>query len=95
MPSASTVTFATTSAPGSKFGSGRPVATAALVAGAHADDAAVLDEEPLGARLGQDRRAEALGLLGEEAAELRDRDDPVAVVSHRRRRRDAPRAARA
>ena len=36
----------------------------------------------------------ALGLLGEEAAELRGRDDPVAVVPHRRRRRDAPRRPR-
>ena len=33
-----------------------------------------------------------LGLLGEEAAELRERDDPVAVVAHRRRRRDPQRA---
>ena len=64
---------------------------AALVAGADADDAAVVDEELLGGRLGQDHRAACLGLLGEEATELRERDDPVAVVHHRRRRRDAER----
>ena len=52
------------------------------------------DEQLLRARLRQDRRAARLGLLGEEPAELRDRDDPVAVVSHRRRRRDPQRPPR-
>ena len=37
--------------------------------------------------------AERLGLVREEATELRDRRDPIAVVGHRRRRRDAHRAA--
>ena len=41
--------------------------------------------------LGQDRRADLLGLLAEPAAELRERDDHVAVVAHRRRRRDPER----
>ena len=64
---------------------------AALVAGADADDAAVLDEQLVGRGLGQDERAALLGLLGEVAAQLRDRDDPVAVVPQRRRRRDPQR----
>jgi hypothetical protein len=37
------------------------------------------------------RRAGLLGLFGEEAAELGEREDPVAVVAHRRRRRDRQR----
>ena len=52
-------------------------------------DAAVRDEQLLGVRLRQDRGAGGLGLLAEEAAELRDRDDHVSVVAHRRRRRHA------
>src|SRR5437016_4555870 len=78
VPSASTVT----------------VATASLVARSHADDAAVLDEEALGARLRQDRRPGAFRLLPEEACELRGGHDPVALVPHRRWRWDAPRPAR-
>ena len=64
------------------------VLATALVARAHADDPAVLDEELLARCLGQDRRPARFGLLGEEAAELGHRDDPVPVVHHRRRRRD-------
>ena len=66
--------------------------SAPLVTGANAGNAAVLDEELLPGRLGKDHRAARLSLLGEEAAELGDRDDPVAAVHHRRRRRDAQRA---
>ena len=55
--------------------------------------AAVGDEQLLRVGLRQQRGAAGLGLLGEEAAELRDRDDPVAVVAHRRRRRDPERGA--
>ncbi len=69
------------------------LAVAALVAGADADDAAVRDEQLLGGGLGQDHRAALLGLLAEPAAELREREDDVAVVAHRRRRRDAQRLA--
>ena len=65
-----------------------PVAVAALVSGADADDAAVRDEQLLGGGLGQDHRAALLRLLGEPAAEPREREDDVAVVAHRRRRRD-------
>ena len=64
------------------------VAAAPLVPGAHADDAAVRDEQVLGGRLGEDHRAALLGAFGEPAPELRERDDDVAVVAHRRRRRD-------
>ena len=65
----------------------------ALVPRADADDAAVVDEELLPRRLGKDHRAARLRLLGEEAPELRHGHDPVAVVHHRRRRRDAERRA--
>ena len=69
------------------------VAPTTLVARAHADDAAVVDEEPLAGGLREDHHARCLRLLGEEPAELRDGDDPVAVVHHRRRRRDPQRRA--
>ena len=69
------------------------VTTAPLVAGAHADDAAVRDEQLLRRRLGKDRRSALLGTLAEPAAETREREHPVAVVAHRRRRRDAQRVA--
>ena len=69
------------------------VPAATLVARAHADDATVVEQQLVAGRLGQDHRAAGLRLLAEEAAELGDRDDPVAVVHHRRRRRDAERRA--
>ena len=69
------------------------LAVAALVAGADAEHAPVRDEELLRRGLGQDHRAALLRLLGEEAAELGEREDPVAVVAHRRRRRDRQRGA--
>ena len=72
MPSARTVILAVTSTPGSKFASGSPVPAAALVARPHADDAAVVEEERLADRLGEDHRAGGLRLLGEEAPELGD-----------------------
>ena len=65
---------------------------AALVAGLHPADAPVGDEQLRRRRLGQDRRARLLGLLGEPAPELRERRDVVAAVAHRRRRRDPHRA---
>ena len=96
MPSASTVTRATMSEPGSKFGELLAVAAAALVAGADADARGRPSTSSFSADgLGQDRRARLLGLLGEPAAELRERGDVVAVVLHRRRRRDPQRALRA
>ena len=45
MPSASTVTRATRSLPGSKLASSSSLQAASLVAGAHADDPALFDEE--------------------------------------------------
>ena len=69
------------------------LAAASLVAGADADDAAVVDEELLRRGLGEDHRPALLRLLREVAAELREGEDPVAVVPHRRRRRDAERIA--
>ena len=53
MPSASTVTFATMSAPGSKFAERLALLAAPLVAAADADDAPVLDEQPVGAVSGR------------------------------------------
>ena len=67
------------------------LAPAALVAGAHADDAPVRDEQRVGGGLRQDHRAAFLRALAEPASELREREDPVAVVLHRRRRRNAQR----
>ena len=81
MPSASTVAFAITSEPGSKFGERLAVPAAALVAGAHAPDDAVLDQQLVGGGLGQDVDAGLLGLVGEEAPELRNRRHVVAVVA--------------
>ena len=63
------------------------VAAAALVARAHADDLAVVDEQLGGGRLAEDVDARLLGLIGEPAAELRDRGHVVAVVAERRRGR--------
>ncbi len=67
------------------------VLAAALVAGAHADDLAVLDDQLGGGGLGEDVGAGLLGLLLLVAGERRDGDDLVAVVLERRRRRDAER----
>ena len=64
-------------------------AATSLVAGADAGDAAVVDEKLLRRGLGEDHRPAFLRLLREIAAELGEREDPVAVVLHRRRRRDA------
>ncbi len=64
------------------------VLAAALVAGAHADDAAVLHDQLRRGGLGEDVGAGLLGLALLEARERRDRDDLVAVVLERRRRRD-------
>ena len=93
VPSASTVTPAVTSEPGSKVGSCSPLATTAPVAGARADDPPVLDEQLRRGGLRQHGDAERLRLLAEEATELRDGEDHVPVVPHRRRRRDAERRA--
>ena len=56
--------------------------------------AAVVDEQLLGRRLRQDRRPPSSARSREPSAEPRERDDAVAVVAHRRRRRDAQRARR-
>ena len=65
------------------------VLAAAPVAGADAHDAPAADEERARARLGDERGAGLLRLLGEPAADLRERGDVVVVVPHRRRRGDA------
>ena len=65
------------------------LAPATPVAGADAADGAVVDEQLRSGGLGQDRRADLLGLVTEPAAELGERHDHVAVVAHRRRRRNA------
>ena len=67
------------------------VLAAALVAGADADDAAVLDDQLRRGRLGEDVGAALLGLALLEARERGDRDDLVAVVLERRRGRDLQR----
>ena len=64
------------------------VLAAALVARAHADDAAVLDDQLRRGGLGEDVGAGLLGLALLEARQRRDRDDLVAVVLEVRRRRD-------
>src|SRR5204862_142905 len=63
------------------------LATAALVARAHAHDAAVRDEELLGRGLGEDHRSALFRALGEKTAELGEREHPVAVVPHQQPRR--------
>ena len=65
------------------------VSAAALVAGADAAHPAVLDEQLRRGGLGQDHRPGLLRLRGQPATELRQRGDAVAVVLHRRRRRDS------
>ena len=75
---------------------GRPaLAVEPLVAGHDAAHGAAVDEQPLGGRLGQHHRSELLGLLTEVAAELRQREDPVALVVEGRRRRQPHAVARA
>ena len=64
------------------------------IARAHASHPRVRGEQVRRGGFRQDRRARLLGLLPEPAAELRERRDEVAVVPHRRRRRDRHRAAR-
>ncbi len=65
------------------------VLAATLVAGAHADHAPVLDDQLRRRGLGEDVGAGLLGLALLKARQRRDRDDLVAVVLERRRRRDA------
>ena len=66
--------------PGLEVGELLAVLAAALVAGADAADDAVLDQQLVRGGLAEDVDAGLLGLLGEEAAELRDRGHVVAVV---------------
>ena len=68
------------------------VAPAAAVAGANADDRVAVDEQPIRGGLGQHHGATRFGQLGEPAPQLRHRDDDIAVVAHRRRRRHRERA---
>ena len=72
-----------------------PIAVEALVAGHDAADRAAVDEQHLGGRLGQHHRSELLRLLAQVAAELRQREDPVALVVEGRRRGQANAVARA
>ena len=60
---------------------------APLVARANAADDAVLDQQLVGGGLAEDVDAGLLGLLAEEAAQLGDRGDVVAVVAEVRRHR--------
>ena len=91
VPSASTVTLADDVRARLEVAERLVLLAAALVAAADADDAPVLDEQPVGRGLGQDERPARLGQLREIARHLGDRDDPVAVVAERRRRRDPER----
>ena len=86
-PSASTVARATTSEPGSKFDFCAALLVAALVARAHADHGLVVDQQLRADGLRQHVGAGLLGALAQPAVELGDRDDVVAVVAERRRRR--------
>src|SRR5262245_66314908 len=70
------------------------LAAAALVAGTDAAHAAVGDEQLLGGCLGKKHGASLFRLLGEPPAELREGGNVVAVVLHRRRRRNPDRAVR-
>ncbi len=63
------------------------VLAASLVAGADPADDPVLDQQLVGHRLGQQVSARLLRPLGQEAAQLRDRGDVVAVVAEVRGRR--------
>ena len=65
------------------------VAAAPLVAGHDAHHPPLVDQDLLAVGLGEHVRAELLGLLAHPAGELADRDDPVAVVLHLGRGRDA------
>ena len=87
MPSASTVALAIDVGAGLEVAELFAVLAAAAVAGAHALDDAVLDQQLGRGGLGEDVDAGLLGFLGEEAAELRDRGDVVAVVLEVRRHR--------
>ena len=69
------------------------LASASLVAGQDALDTTIVDQQLLGVSLWKEIRAKLLGLLGHEARELADGDDPVAVIFHLRRRRKAERPA--
>ena len=94
MPSARTVALAVTSAPGSKLPSGSPSLPRPLSPERTPRTTPVLDQQLVARGLGEDVRARLLGLLGQPARQLGDRDDVVAVVLERRRRRDAQRALR-
>ena len=91
MPSASTVTRATRSLPGSKLPSSSPWWPRPLSPVRTPTTRPSLDEQAHRRGLGQEHRALGLGALGEPAPDLRERDDDVAVVAHRRRRRDRQR----
>ena len=90
-PSASTVALGLDVGAGLEVAERLAVLAAALVAGAHAEHAPVLDEQLRGRGLGEDVGAALLGLPLLEARQRRHRDDLVAVVLERRRRRDAQR----
>ena len=81
MPSASTVALATTSEPGSKLASSSPSLPRPRSPERTPAHDPVLDQQLRRGGLGEDVDARLLGLLGEEAAQLRDRGDVVAVVA--------------
>ena len=86
VPSASTVALAIRSEPGSKFESSSPSRPRPLSPLRTPTTLAVLHEQLGRGGLAEDVHARVLGLLGEPAAELRDRGHVVAVVAERRRR---------
>ena len=88
-PSASTVALATTSVPGSKLPSGSPSLPRPLSPVRTPTTRPSSTSSCVGRRLGEDVRAALLGLRLLVAGEPGDRDDLVAVVLLRRRRRDA------
>ena len=82
--------------PGSKFGELLAVPAAAAVAGADADARGRRSTSSFAAAVsGRIVAPSSSASLGEPAPELRERGDVVAVVPHRRRRRDPQRALRA
>ena len=87
MPSASTVALAIDVGAGLEVGELFALLAAAAVAGAHALDDPVLDQQLGRGGLAEDVDAGFFGFLGEEAAEFRDRGDVVAVVPEVRRHR--------
>ena len=87
VPSARTVAWAVTSEPGSKLPSGLPSLPRPLSPERMPRTTPSSTSSCGGRGLGEDVGAGLLGLVGQPARQLGDRDDVVAVVAERRRRR--------